>query len=396
LEKIYLCITFVNYLLKNLNMKKVLLFTLSLLISGVFCYSQTVQTKTIKRCGTMEHLELMKQQDPSLEAKMQAEEKKFDDYITTHQTELENNKTAYTMPVVIHIVYSSTSTAGGYVGATQVNEQITQTNSDWGGTNGRSMGAFPSTLRANSNITLCLAKTDPIGNPTSGIDYKQTTVSSWTYDDKVKSSNSGGANAWDPTKYLNIWVCNLGGGLCGYAQFPTSGINSTYGVVIAAPYFGHTGASAPYNLGGTVSHEFGHCFNLYHTWGDDNGACTGTDNCNDTPNSGNMNYGNIEDGSLAEQTNSYGSSTLHTTAPKYETDNCTTTSPGVLFQDFMDYTDDKDYACMTPNQVARMQAAVATYLSGVANMLQHVQAPELKKQKQSAISTFIQILQMAW
>ena len=31
---------------------------------------------------------------------------------------------------------------------------------------------------------------------------------------------SGGANAWSRDRYLNLWVCNLSGGILGYAQFP--------------------------------------------------------------------------------------------------------------------------------------------------------------------------------
>jgi PKD repeat protein len=301
------------------------------------------QVTSPRNCATMEHLAWMKQQDPTLEARMQAEEKKFNEYIAEHQQELENSKTTYTMPTVVHVVYKTTSS--GYVSPTRVTEQINQTNSDWAGTNGRSMEAFNTSLRVDCGVTLCLATKDPSGNATTGIDYVQTTVSSWTYDDHVKHSSYGGANAWDPTKYLNIWVCNLGSSLCGYAQFPTSGINATFGVVIHYQFFGLTGASAPYNLGGTTSHEFGHCFNLYHIWGDDGGSCSGTDQCNDTPNQASENYGN-HSGVL--------------------TDACSTSSPGIMYMNFMDYSDDIDYTNMTPNQSSRMQAAISTYLSGVA------------------------------
>src|SRR3712207_9163385 len=38
----------------------------------------------------------------------------------------------------------------------------------------------------------------------------------------VKFDNRGGKNAWPSDKYFNIWVCNLEGGLLGYAQFPRS------------------------------------------------------------------------------------------------------------------------------------------------------------------------------
>ena len=37
-----------------------------------------------------------------------------------------------------------------------------------------------------------------------------------------------------------------------------------------------------------------------------------------------------------------------------------------MYVNIMDYSDDADYACFTPNQVTRMQAAVGTYLSSVA------------------------------
>jgi hypothetical protein len=78
----------------------------------------------------------------------------------------------------------------------------------------------------------------------------------------------------------------------GYAQFPGSGAAATDGVVINVTAFGNTGtAAAPYNKGRSATHEVGHWLNLYHIWGDDNGACTGSDNVGDTPNQGAENYG---------------------------------------------------------------------------------------------------------
>ena len=44
------------------------------------------------------------------------------------------------------------------------------------------------------------------------------------------------------TKFLNVWVCNLGEGLLGYAQFP-GGPAKTDGVVILYTAFGTTGAA---------------------------------------------------------------------------------------------------------------------------------------------------------
>ena len=62
-------------------------------------------TTTKRNCGTMEHLQWMFQQDPTLKAKMELENKKLDDYIATHRQELENGKTNYVIPCVVHIVY---------------------------------------------------------------------------------------------------------------------------------------------------------------------------------------------------------------------------------------------------------------------------------------------------
>ena len=305
-----------------------------------------------RKCATMEHLEMQKQQDPTLDQKMLLENQKILDYIATHN----NVKTAYTLPVIVHIVQKSTATQ---VTNQQVIDQIAQTNSDWAGTNGRSMESFSSSLRANSQITLCLATKDPSGvtltNP--GIHRVTTTVTNFTYDDKVKSAATGGCAAWDVTKYFNIWVCDMSAaGLCGYAQFPTSGINATYGVVIDVSCFGLNGtAQSPYNGGGTLSHEGGHCFNLYHIWGDDSGGsnpnvcasgtcCTGSDGYGDTPNQSVCTYG-VHSGTL--------------------TDACTTTAPGIMYMNFMDYSDDADLANMTPNQCAAMQATVANYLTSL-------------------------------
>jgi hypothetical protein len=337
-------------------MKKITLFILAFILASAAVNAQLEKQSqtTIDRCGTMQHLQWMQQQDPALQQKMEQEENKFNDYIATHANELKNNKTSYTIPVVVHVVYNGTY---GYVSPTRVNEQLTQTNADWSGSGVTSIPPFPDSLIADAGITFCLAVIDPSGNPTTGIDYKTTTKTSFTTNDGVKSTSTGGAAAWDPTKYLNIWVCSLGSSLCGYAQFPTSGVNSTFGVVIHYQFFGLTGATPPYNLGGTTSHELAHCFNLYHLWGDDGGACTGSDYCVDTPNQADASYGD-HSGCL--------------------TDACTPACPGIMYMNFMDYSDDIDYSNFTPDQVVRMQACIATYLMSVANNAAtacNVQAP---------------------
>src|SRR5690606_11264313 len=76
-----------------------------------------------------------------------------------------------------------------------------------------------------------------------------------------------------------------------FAQFP-GGPMATDGVVIDYEYFGTMGtASVPHDLGRTTTHEIGHWLDLYHIWGDDGSACTGSDLIMDTPNQADENYG---------------------------------------------------------------------------------------------------------
>lgn len=56
---------------------------------------------------------------------------------------------------------------------------------------------------------------------------------------------------------LNIYSTNAGGNLLGWATFPTCNYNAQDGIVALFSSL-PGGTSAPYNLGDTVVHEFGH------------------------------------------------------------------------------------------------------------------------------------------
>ncbi len=309
-------------------MKKLLFLMLPvILFAGIL----KAQTSHPRNCGTMQYLQYLQSMDPTLEQSMMYQEQKIQEYIMQNEDQLQSSKTVITVPVVVHIVYK---TAAQNISDARVLEQIDVLNKDYAGLNIHSMYGFGSTLKVNTELQFCLAQRKADGTATNGIERRQTTVTSFSTNNNVKHFANGGLDAWDPTKYMNIWVCNLGTSLCGYAQFPTSGINSNFGVVINYMFFGVTGAVAPYNLGGTTTHEIGHCFNLYHIWGDDGTSCSGTDNCTDTPNQAGANYG----------------------VPAYPHITCTNGPLGDMFMNFMDYSDDIAYTNFTPNQKARIQA----------------------------------------
>jgi hypothetical protein len=150
-----------------------------------------------------------------------------------------------------------------------LNEDFNNTNAD-----GSSTPAEWSGIRADYGIRFVL----------DAVVRKASTKKSWGTDDAVKKSSRGGIDPTDPTTKLNMWSCNLGRSLLGYAQFP-GGDPATDGVVILWSAFGSR-AKVPglyasnYDLGRTATHEVGHWVNLRHIWGD---ATCGNDYVGDTP-----------------------------------------------------------------------------------------------------------------
>ena len=198
----------------------------------------------------------------------------------------------------------------------------------------------------DAQIEFKLAKIDPNGNATTGITRTSTTTSdfaaSGTTKDRVKSSSTGGRNPWNTQRYLNIWVCNLTTptDIMGYSTFPADFSTSPNldGVVIHFNYFGKAGTSPPYNKGRTTTHEVGHWLDLRHIWGDSS-SCSVDDGVSDTP------------------TQSASTPKTHPNCPNFpRTDACTNQSPGIMFMNFMDYTDDGCMNLFTNGQIARMRA----------------------------------------
>ena len=289
-------------------------------------------TPRVRNCGTMLVHERLLRTDPSyLSARVASENRAWE--AATFRIA---GRTGITViPVVVHVVYR-TNTQN--IADTQIQSQIEVLNRDFRKTNpdAASTPAAFSALVADARIEFELATTDPQGNPTTGITRTQTNVASFGSDDGVKSAGSGGVDAWPADRYLNIWVCELGGGLLGYAQFP-GGPAATDGVVILHSGFGTNGtAAAPFNLGRTATHEIGHWVNLRHIWGDDGSGCSGDDFVTDTPNQAGSNTG----------------------MPSFPRVSCNNGPNGDLFMNYMDYTDDAGMFMFTHGQVTRMQATL--------------------------------------
>lgn len=287
------------------------------------------------RCSSNEVYQDMLQADPNFAANRIAIEAQTQKWINTHAGA--SAQAVITIPVVVHVVYNTTAQN---ISDAKIQAQINQLNLDYSRTNadaGNTPSAF-SGLAANTQIQFCLAQRDPSGNATSGIVRKSTTVSSFSTNNNVKRSANGGDDAWPSSSYLNIWSCNLSGGVLGYAQFP-GGSASTDGVVLLYSSIGSAaspGTASPYNLGRTATHEVGHWLNLYHIWGDDGTACTGSDQVSDTPNQADENYG----------------------CPSFPTVSCSNGPNGEMYMNYMDYTDDACMNMFTTGQATRMTATL--------------------------------------
>jgi hypothetical protein len=199
-------------------------------------------------------------------------------WISTHSND--NPKQIITIPVVVHIVYANTPQN---ISDTRVLEQIDVLNACYNDT--APYAPIPyDTVAADCEIRFCLAQRTPDGDSTDGIERRQTTVSGFAYGTGMKYYSSGGLDVWDPTKYLNIWVCNLTGGLTGFAEFPTGTPSATDGLVMHYQYFGVTGSTSPYNEGKSTVHELAHWLNLYHICCSAYYlGCPDMDYCADTP-----------------------------------------------------------------------------------------------------------------
>lgn len=247
-----------------------------------------------------------------------------------------------TLPVVIHIIWRE---AHENISDEQVLSQLIVLNEDF-----RKLNAnFANTpapfqaLAADVEIEFCLASEDPEGNFTNGITRTKTSKDNIGEGEDWFSNATGGKDAWDINRYINIWVCDIGDdGTLGFATPPgTAEPLESDGLVIGHQYFGTTGtavSSFPNHLGRTTTHEMGHYFNLEHLWGAGDGGCNEDDFVADTPL---QDFDNSECPSF----------------PRY--DDCTSNGDGVMFTNYMDYTDDDCMSMFSNGQKLRMLAALA-------------------------------------
>ena len=312
-------------------MKKLLFGVIAL---GMLAACNTVNEETVntevntaarRGCPSEEIREQLLKSDPAARARYAAIENQAERFSNDVSLGRVNADGSVDIPVVVNVLYKTTAEN---VSDAKIAEQIAILNADYAGTNADASkipSEFSGVKAGDTKVRFHLIKTV----------RKSTTKTKWGTNDAMKKASTGGLDATSPSSYFNIWVVGNMGGILGYATFPESAGLWNDGVVIAAPYFGKTGATAPYNLGRTATHEVGHYLNLRHIWGD---ATCGSDLVTDTPTQTGANYGK----------------------PTYPLMNtCGGVSRSVMFMNYMDYVDDAAMFMFSAGQKTRVQATVA-------------------------------------
>ena len=324
-------------------------------ITAVLCLIISSVNAQITRCGSSLNLKELQTKDPAAYKRLMDLEKFTNVYrqkiSNPSSTErLADPNAIITIPVVVHVVHNGVAVGvERNISDAQILSQINILNQDYRRLNAdrnQTPNAFAG-VASDPIFEFRLACKDPNGLQTNGINRVRSFIANFPPfnddgDSRVKHADTGGVDAWPTDRYLNIWVCRIGtyqgNQLLGFATRPSNFSVSPDidGVVIDFIAFGTGGSTAsPFNLGRTATHEIGHWLNLKHIWGDDNGACTGSDECDDTPNQGDATPNGITP--VFPIRGSCGNN-------------------GDMFMNYMDYTDDRFMNVFTNDQRTRMRA----------------------------------------
>jgi len=212
-----------------------------------------------------------------------------------------------TIPVWFHVIRASTTL--GNVSRTKIDAQIAVLNAAYSGQTGGADTAFRFTLAG-------------VTRTTNTNWYNNCDASS--FESQMKSALRHGGS-----ETLNLYSCNPGSGLLGWATFPSwYADDPTMDGVVILDQSVPGGNAEPYNEGDSATHEVGHWLGLYHTF--QGGCATPGDSVLDTPFEASAAFG----------------------CP-IGRDTCGTTGKDPI-HNFMDYSDDSCMDRMSKRQADRM------------------------------------------
>jgi hypothetical protein len=294
-------------------------------------------------CGSSERYLNLIQNQPEVAQKMEIENQKLIDFVRNAANNTTESSTSYILPIVVHVIAPPGALLGSKhnISNLEIIKGLEMINQAFANEND-----FFSSDGVDSEISFCLARKDPNGNPTNGINriYSDLVVGNNQCDDFSTSVSNEilikDLIRWDCKRYINIWLvtdlfypldqnCGIG----GFAYYAGASC-SIDGIMMETRYWNKKAAIA------VAAHEIGHHLNLRHTF---SSGCTNSD-CStqgdyvcDTPPDNSIVVGNCNENSC------------NTDIPDLQDDT----------HNYMDYS-----ICtpkhFTPGQVSRMKGCLET------------------------------------
>ena len=255
-------------------------------------------------CGFDDVLKDRLQNIPGYQQLIDSTQNELSNYISLNLLNSRQSPSIYTIPVVVHVIYKTGEAigTGANISYAQIQSQINAMNAafanDYPIYNTQGQGA----RAVNTTIKFCLAKNTPVDFFWTNTSEPGVMKYEFAANDPIHEHHPNdadrtilliGAPAFPYSKYLNIWLVSkicTGGAPCmnpgingiidGYASLPTSGTSTLLdGIVCRLDCFGDNtvpGSPVSFNLrlqqGKVMAHEAGHYLNLFHTWGNADGA----------------------------------------------------------------------------------------------------------------------------
>ncbi len=333
-----------------------------LILSSLFFFNGFSQVS--EPCGHVEYVNYLNEIAPGFKT---AVDQSYYDAIRQSKlkSKFEVQDTVHTIRVVFHIVYNTPTQ--------NLHDSLIHSQMEWLNMCFRRQNPDTNNTRdifkpiaGDAGIQFELAKVDPNGDSTTGITRRQTSIDNFTQGsgnflsnaDRVKQSLYG-TPAWDTDKYMNVWVCNLGPALYGFAFPPTGAAHwgggsfvgpSRQGVVLNYAIVGEGNPNSGFTGVKTAVHEVGHFLGLRHIWGD----APNWDRCSENYDDG------LDDTPLAGTPSSQ-------TSCAWGKNTCFTGAGDLpdMLENYMDYSQGFCQNMFTSDQIKLMRYNLTTFRRGI-------------------------------
>jgi hypothetical protein len=322
-------------------------------------------------CGNEALNYIVQNQYPELH---QAFQSSFDENLHRHPV---TDRSPVTIRVVVHVVWKNPEEN---LADSIILNQIDVLNEDYNRENPDTANLRPAfqTVAGNPQVRFELVEIVRVQTNTNfELDLTNNQILA-----NLKKSSQGGSDAWDPTAYLNIWICKIQpitfggltiGQILGFA-FPPNNLNH-WPANSSAPSLDQDGVALDFRIigrnnpntvqipggtgnltvrGRTATHEVGHYLGLRHIWGD--GGILGL------PNDCNQSDG-MDDTPFASAQSPFDCDKNRNSCSKVET------FYGMdmpdLVENYMDYSSEACMNMFTQNQAAMIQSVLAGPRNGL-------------------------------